>query len=424
MLLITIVMLVAFTTIFIYHKNALENNSSTAMHEIAHSNYSRMEMFFGGKDESKNYSKLSAFVIDINEYTRTYSISGFTDRGEEITAEQTGYINALINSVLSKNSHEGVLDEYGLRYYYEPNLFGKRIVLLDKSYEDASLKNLIVSFVIIGVIALVAYLLISFFVARIAVKPVEKSMNMQRQLVSDVSHELKTPITVIGTNADIVLSHPDSKVSDESKWLGYIKDETVRMSDLVSNMLYLAKADEETKKTVLAEIDLSNVAFEASLPFESVCFESGKSLEIDIAGDIFIQGDESSLKQLIVILLDNANKYSNDNGNIKLSLSADQEKAYISVFNTGEPIPKECIPHLFERFYRVDKSRSRSQGGSGLGLSIAKHIIELNEGSISVNSGEESGTVFTCSFKLLKRRPKQESAGKSKDDEFKNIHFD
>ncbi|MBQ0108844.1 MAG: GHKL domain-containing protein, partial [Clostridiales bacterium] len=125
---------------------------------------------------------------------------------------------------------------------------------------------------------------------------------------------------------------------------------------------------------------------------------------------IYVKCNKQSIKQLIGILLDNAIKYSNDNGKIIFSLKRDQDKAVMSVFNTGDPIPKEEIPYLFDRFYRVDESRSRDKGGNGLGLSIAKKIIENNEGSISVISNEENGTTFFCTFKLSKKSKKQKES--------------
>ena len=225
-------------------------------------------------------------------------------------------------------------------------------------------------------------------------------------MISDVSHELKTPISIIATNTDLVLSHSTSIVEDEQQWLFYIKDETVRMTELVNTMLYLAKSDESESKPNLCSFNLTNAVYEIGLPFESFCFEKDKNFNIDAEQDVYIKGDETSVKQLLVILLDNAVKHSNEQAKINLSLEIKNDKAILSVFNTGEPIPKECIPHLFERFYRVDTARSRENGGSGLGLAIAKRIIEYNEASISVLSNEKNGTLFTCTFKLDKSKKK------------------
>lgn len=418
MLLITAVMIVAFAFMYLNSAKELETNSINAMRDIALSNRNPIDGLFDHKDgESKTkYPNLSTYTLDIDDRTNTCYIDGFGDV-ENLTEENIEYINVLINSVQNTGLSEGILEDYNMRFFVTETYFGKRIVLLDKEYEDKSLNQLLVSFSISGVLALIAFLAISMLVARIAVKPVEKSIKQQKQLVSDLSHELKTPITVISTNTDIILSHADSTVDEERKWLGYIKDETKRMTDLISMMLYLAKTDEAEASPKLIDLELSSTAFEASLPFESICFEKGKSFNINIEPDIFIKGEEASIKQLFVILLDNAVKYSNADGRIDLSVCTSGDKAVISVFNTGDPISKDDIPYLFERFYRVDKARSRESGGSGLGLSIAKRIIENNEGNISVTSNAEHGTIFTCTFKTIKNNRKEKNVSK-------NITFD
>ena len=417
MILVTVVMLTSFVSIYIYTANSLRESSFESMSNIAQKDFNRFDSLFGDKSVSAN---LPAFIIDLDEVNYTCTIKGYTDYGTELTDDQTVYINGIIRSVLNSEESEGVLEEYDLLYYcyYQVGAPGRRIVLLDKSYEDENLRNLVVSFLLIGVASFAAFLVISIILARVSVKPVEKSLRQQKQLVSDMSHELKTPITVINTNTDIILSHSDSTVQDERKWVEYIKDETVRMTDLVNNMLYLAKSDEKAK-SVLTETDLSKTVYGAALPFESICFENGKSFDISIVDGVSVLGDEQLLKQLAVILLDNANKYSNDHGNIRISVYNDADRAYISVYNTGKPIPKESIPHLFERFYRVDESRSRVKGGSGLGLSIAQRIIEQHEGSISVHSSYENGTEFLCTFKLLKKKQKNTPQTPTND-----LHFD
>lgn len=399
MILISVVILASFASIYLYTANDLRQTSSDAMHDIAESGNRGIDHLFdieSTKSDSR-YSYLTTYTIDLNEISSTCYIDGFGDAGD-LTEEQTQYVNDLINQVNAQASSEGVLEQYNLRYYYVKTPVGKKIVLLDKDYEDETLLNLILIFSIVGVVALSAFLIISIIVAGLAVSPVEKSLRQQKQLVSDASHELKTPITVISANADIILSHPESTVREQKKWIEYIKDENSRMSDLVSNMLFLAKTDESIKSDMHFETDISSAAYEVALPFESVCFEKGKKFSIDIAPDLVISAEQKSVKQLIVILLDNAVKYSDEKGSVALRVYPDSDRVNIAVFNTGTPIPKDSIPFLFERFYRVDESRSREQGGSGLGLSIAKRIIETNEGRISVAS-DEKGTVFTCSFK-------------------------
>lgn len=406
MCLISVVMTLAFSVLYYKSAHELETASKDALREIAYEPKDPLNNFFGENKFENKHSNFVTYTLDIDSRTNTCYIDGFGD-AENLTDEKIEYVHSLINAVDRMNSNEGVLKEFNMRFYKTVSTYKTRIVLLDKQYEDQSLKQLLMSFAFSGAIAFLAFLIISVLLAYITVKPVEKSWKQQKRLISDVSHELKTPITIINTNTDIILSHKDSSVENETKWIGYIKDETERMSDLVNSMLYLAKSDEAETKPKLEAVDLSNLVYEVALPFESVCYEKHKAYTYDIAPDVRICGDNASLKQLLIILLDNAVKYSNENGNIRIELSIISDKATVSVFNTGVPIPKECIPYLFDRFFRVEKSRTRENGGSGLGLSIAKRIIEYNEGTISVTSSEENGTLFTCSFKHIKTKKKE-----------------
>lgn len=406
MLFVTIVMIASFLIMYYNASNDIEKNSRDAMYDIAKRkpeiNHSP---FKPQQPHHNNYSHLTTYSIQFNKNNNTYFIEGF---GEEtdLTDEDIEYINNIIHLVRSSTRNEGILEEYDLRYYFTDTPDGERIILLDRSYEKDSLQRLSLSYLSGCTIAFFLFLIISMILANISVKPVEASMLKQTQLVSDVSHELKTPITIISTNTDIVLSHQDSYVKDEEKWLGYIKDETQRMSSLVNMMLYLAKTDETNTSPDFATFNVSDTVYEMSLAFESVCFESAKAFNIDVEPNLYINAVETEIKQLIAILLDNAVKYSNENGSIKISLKKSSDKAVISVFNTGEHIPKDKIPYLFDRFYRLEQSRSREKGGSGLGLSIAKRISEANQGAITVSSIKDHGTTFKCIFDLSKPKSK------------------
>lgn len=399
-LLITTVLIISFSVIFIQSAKELEKRSIETMQTIALTEHGKFDHLFDiNNGNSDEHPYISTYVLDINTGNKTCYIEGYGSV-EDLNSDDSYYINEIIKAVFTSNTTEGELSEYNMRFFVTDMHFGKRIVLLDQRYEDDYLRQLIISLILSFFVAFVFLSIVSFILSSISIKPIEKSLKQQQQLISDVSHELKTPLTIISTNADIVLSHEDSIVENEKKWLGYIKDETSRMSDLISMMLYLAKSDESQKKPILQPLDLSNLAYEIALSFESVCFENGKSFTFSIEDDISICADEGGLKQLLLILLDNAVKYSNDGGRIELSISKKNENALVSVFNTGVPIPKENIPSLFERFYRVDQSRTRETGGSGLGLSIAKRIIEENEGAIAVSSSLDNGIQFICSFKI------------------------
>ena len=170
------------------------------------------------------------------------------------------------------------------------------------------------------------------------------------------------------------------------------------MRGLVNDLLFLAKLDYKENLISSKEINLSDLVWSVILPFESLIFENNKKLESNIDSDIFFTGNENQIKQLVVILIDNAIKYCSEKGTIKINLNKNQNKINLWVNNSAVPIPKEEQKHIFERFYRVDKSRVRENGGYGLGLSIAKEIVELHKGQILVTSDEENGTTFKIVF--------------------------
>ena len=386
-LLITTILIISFSVIYIKSAQELEERSIETMRTIALTEHGKFDHLFDkNSGNSDEHPYISTYVLDINTEDKTCYIEGYGSV-DDLDSDDSYYINEIIKTVFTSNEIEGELSEHNMRFLVTDMHFGKRIVLLDQRYEDDYLRQLIISLSLSFFVAFAFLSIVSFILSSISIKPIEKSLKQQQQLISDISHELKTPLTIISTNTDIVLSHENSIVENEKKWLGYIKDETSRMSDLISMMLYHAKSDESQKKPVLEPVDLSNLAYEIALSFESVCFENRKNFTISIDEGISICADEGGLKQLLLICISKKN-----------------ENAIISVFNTGIPIPKENIPSLFERFYRVDQSRTRESGGSGLGLSIAKRIIEENEGAISVSSGPENGTQFICSFKIYKNR--------------------
>ena len=168
------------------------------------------------------------------------------------------------------------------------------------------------------------------------------------------------------------------------------------MRGLVEDMLFLAKNDAARAPLHPAELSMSELTMGCLLPFESVAFEAGVTLESRIEPGLSLRGDEAQLRRLVMILLDNAVKYAGEGGNVELTLSRQGDRLKLWVRNTGEPIPPEHLPHLFERFYRADSSRSRERGGYGLGLAIAQTIVDSHGGRLSVTSSAETGTCFTA----------------------------
>ena len=242
---------------------------------------------------------------------------------------------------------------------------------------------------------LIAYLLLFFIVMKLswwALKPLRTSFEKQQQFISNASHELKTPLSIISANVDVL------RQENDNKWTSNIKSQTERMRDLVDDMLSLAKLDEGNIKLNLEKFNLSEEIIENTLPFDAVAFEKRKTLNMNVQPDIYYFGDRQSVKKIVNILLDNAIKHADEKGEIKVELKKDNNKIVFSVYNSGSSIPIKDADKIFERFYRGDSSRSRESGGSGLGLSIAKSICNSNKWKISAHSVPKISMLITIIF--------------------------
>ena len=303
-----------------------------------------------------------------------------------------------VRAAMNAEEDSGILQNNELRFQKSDD--GVRIALADISMERAMLRSLIINSLMIGGAALAVFFFVSIFLSRWAVRPVELAWKKQRQFIADASHELKTPLTVILSNAEMLST--DGTFTDEkkSRRMGHIRAEAARMKKLVDDLLTLAKTD-STKGTMIRErIDFSFLMTSTVLTFEPIVFDDRKKLTYEVQDKIFVAGDAQRLQQLLSILLDNAVKYCPSGGLITINLKEiDKKNALLSVFNDGEPISKEEIAQIFQRFYRIDKSRS-THGSFGLGLAIAKSIVREHGGKIWVESDDKNGNRFFVALPL------------------------
>lgn len=298
-------------------------------------------------------------------------------------------------SALENNKPDGVINVDGLNLRYmkaekDSEIF---IVFLDKARENSMINQFILISVVVGIISLLLTGVISLFLASRALIPIKYAWEKQHEFVANASHELRTPLTVIDTNLAVVMGN--SIAEDQRKWLDNIHFETQRMSRLVSNLLFLARSDSYNQSLELRPFNLGDVLSKISLSFEAVMFENGITFLSQVPSNLEYTGNEEQIGQLCVILLDNAVKNTDTGGKISLSAERNNEGIKITVSDNGHGISKEHIEKIFERFYRVDKSRSRTSGGYGLGLSIARCIVENHKGKISVESVPFVETKFT-----------------------------
>lgn len=399
MLLVTLVLLIVFGVLVgsTYQRLTVQGSSAMRM-ALEWGNGSKPPNFEIGRpqtqqNESRQFSVMPVFSVTLDKNGNVVNLTGTNiSVSDEVLAEA-------VSDVLASENSEGTISSLALRYVRQDRPDGTHIAFLPTSWQNDSLFSLVGTSLLVGAGALVCFFFISLFLSALALRPVKKAWEQQRQFVADASHELRTPLTVMLTNSSILLSHPESTVKSQAKWVEYIQTEAQRMKGLVEDLLFLAKSDDaRAVRPVFSSIQLSELVTGCLLPFESVAFENDVNLESEIAPGLTLIGSEAQLRRLAVILLDNACKYAGQGGTVMLRLFRSQEHILLSVNNTGEPIAPEHLPHLFERFYRTDSDRARATGGFGLGLAIAKSIVETHHGTISVASDAQSGTTFTVSL--------------------------
>lgn len=395
------IFLAIFSGTYYLMSKTIQSQSTFIMNQIAQNNGLL-------KVPPKDFNNRFQTPIPIDESMMRNSFTVFTD-GEgnishlisnlESDHDFTG-LDPLVLNLIASPQKEGttVLNELSLRFLKVERPEGVKIVFLDRASELSTLSQLAFVLIIIGVISIVVLSFISYYFASWAIKPVARAWEKQQQFVADASHELRTPLTVIQTTTDVILTNEDKSVYEQKKWLEYIKSETERMSKLVADLLYLAKIDRNETLTKAYEFNLSEAVINAALPLESVVFESGKNLILDIQPDLIFFGEEERLQQVVIILLDNAQKHAQQNSDIILKLSESDDTFTLEVMNKGIGIPDEHLNKIFERFYRVDQSRTRETGGYGLGLAIAKEIVTNHNGIIRAKSIPNQMTTFTVSL--------------------------
>lgn len=301
------------------------------------------------------------------------------------------------------NNGNVIYDKYKFKFVKVSKDYGHIVVFLEYSIEEGMFKPLINASTFIGLLSVGLVFLISLFLANKAVRPIKTSWEKQTVFIADASHELRTPLAVVKSNLEIVLENENETVGSQIKWLGNIQNELERMNKLVDDLLFLARADAEGEMPK-EHFDLSGLMHKVYNAFMPLAQKKGLNLILNTKDKAVLYGNEFRIKQLITILLDNAIKYTDSGGSVELRLEAGANTFQLSVRDTGEGIPKEHIGKIFDRFYRIDKSRSRSLGGSGLGLAIAKCIVDEHKGTINVVSEVGKGTVFTVSLPVENSR--------------------
>lgn len=310
-------------------------------------------------------------------YTVAISYNGeiLEIKNEPPTVHSDDYLKKLANNIVEGNERYGTDDNLA---FYKTDKGGYTLVaFMDNTVVNESALTLFRYTLIFGGVALVLFFFLSVFLARKIVNPLEESYQKQKQFISDAGHELKTPVSVVSANAELL-----SREIGDNQWLQNIQYENERMGMLVAQLLDLARTENVAPQ--MEQVDFSRLVAGEALPFESVAFEKGLVLNSNIANGIGVVGNTTQLKQIVSILLDNAIRHSKGGGEVWLSLTKEHGIAKLSVINKGDEIPAEQREQIFERFYRVDTSRNGEDKHYGLGLAIAKAIATSHKGYIEV----------------------------------------
>ncbi|MBS6396562.1 MAG: HAMP domain-containing histidine kinase [Clostridiales bacterium] len=322
----------------------------------------------------------------------------FLNEDGELTTSNTGRIAAIdtdtameyARQVWEGESSRGFMKQY--RYMKAPSEEGTLIVFLDCSRDLQAVHNFMRNGFGVAVLILLAVFLLVYLLSGRMVKPVLEGYEKQKQFITDAGHELKTPLAIIDADTDVL----EMEIG-ENEWLEDIRRQTGRLAVLTRDLIYLARMEEEDSHLQMVDLPFSDIVEETAQSFQSLAVAQQKSFIVQIQPMLMVHGDEKALRQLISILLDNALKYSGDSGNIRLRLEKQGKSVKLSVSNTTEePIEKESLSHLFDRFYRGDKSRNSDKSGYGIGLSIAKAVVESHKGEICASTADGHSLMITA----------------------------
>lgn len=290
-------------------------------------------------------------------------------------------------AVLAKRREKGYYGSY--RYLVKKDEKGIIVLFLNAAFQIQSMRSLLFVSLAIGLVSLLTVFILILLFSRRAVRPYMKMIEQQKRFITDAGHELKTPITSIVTSADIAAMEHEG-----DEWIDNIRRQAGRLTKLVGDLVALSRLDEEVPFPEKSRFSMSEVAWETAEPFVHLAKAKGKHYSQHIEEGLILYGDRSSVQRMISILLDNAVRYSDDGGEIQLRIYGRRGRICVEVSNTCDLPDISDLDRLFDRFYRLDESRSATTGGTGIGLSMVRAIAEIHGGKASVQSADGKKICF------------------------------
>lgn len=309
----------------------------------------------------------------------------------KIAAVDSSAAIAYAQAVWTQGKTQGFTDQY--RFLVDDSSSETLILFLDCSRGLDNFKTLLLSCLAVSIVGSLLVLLLLVFLSGRMVRPFLENYEKQKQFITDAGHELKTPLTILNADAEILAMD-----YGENEWVSDIQTQTRRLADLTNDLILLSRMEEEQTQLQMLELPLSDIAEETIAPFQAVARTQDKALELHLQPMLSVCGDEKSLRKLFSILLDNAVKYSTPQSTITCTLEQQKNLIRFTVRNAAEHITKAQTEHLFDRFYRTDQSRNSQTGGYGLGLSIAQAIVTAHKGKITASTADETSLLITVTF--------------------------
>lgn len=394
-----LVLSIIISGIHIMNYNRIENNSDRMLSLISE-NGGKMPFdkpkFLMGKKDDIDRKEMMHFSPETPYETRYFSV--FINENGVVERADTGRIAAIdtenavlyAKEVYNGNKTKGFEGNYRFLKYEENGT--TIITFLDCTRELEGFKSFVLISVIVSILGLIAVSVLIVIASKIILKPVEESYLKQKQFITNAGHEIKTPLTIIDANTEVI-----EMINGESEWTDSIKNQVKRLSSLTADLISLSRMEEESR-FVMNDFPISEVIEEESDVFKNMAEIKGKEMTVEIEKNINYKGDEKAIRQLASILLENAIKYTNDNGKIDVKLKKNGRKIQFSVYNTVRKITKEDTERMFERFYRADSSRNSETGGYGIGLSIASAIVSAHKGKIKAETTDEKSLKITVNI--------------------------
>lgn len=374
MAIVTAMLVVIFGMVIRFTAESLDQQSLDMLQRLCDNRRPVAAWTFPGEGASLPY-----FSVSVNLWGDvTATTGGYYDRTDLETVE------TVLQLAMDSRESSGYLKDYHLRFQRQSRPFGHMVVFVDVSSQLDTLESLAKTCAFLAVLSLSAFLGLSILLARWAIRPVEQAWNQQRQFVADASHELKTPLSVILANAEL-LHNGDAAAGERERFSGNILEMSYRMRTLVEELLELARVDSGRLDKGFGALDFSELVQDAALSVQLLYEEKGLSLTCRVEEDIWLRGSRQHLYQLLDVLLDNARKYAEDGGTVRVELVKNGHSCLLTVANPGAPMDRAELQAIFKRFYRGDKARTMN-GGYGLGLSIAQSVVQAHRGRIWAES--------------------------------------